>query len=73
MREEYRSQFIRYQCGLEDGRALLRLSTLPPCGMTRKKGVGPIPLNTPAWVDRCPAQAFSPVRVGGLDDDLPTL
>ena len=64
MREAHRSQFTRYQCGLEDGRALLRLSTLPPCGMTRKDGLDPIPLTTPAWVDRHPSQAFSPVHVG---------
>ena len=62
MREEYQSQFIRYQCGLEDGRA--RLSTLLPCGMTRKKGVDPIPLKTPVWVDGRPTQAFSQMHVG---------
>ena len=65
MREEYRSHFTRYQCGLEDGRALLRLSTSPPCGMTRVEGVGPTPLKTTAWMDRHPSQAFSPVHVGG--------
>jgi hypothetical protein len=64
MRKEHRSQFIRYQCGLEDGRALLRLSTLTPCGMTRMEGLGPAPLTTPAWVDRRPSQAPSPVNVG---------
>ena len=64
MREEHRSQFIRYQCGLEDGRALLRLSTLLPCGMTRMKGVGSTPLTTPAWVDRRPSHAPSRVHVG---------
>ena len=35
MRKEHRSQFIRYKCGLEDGRALLRLSTLTPGGKRR--------------------------------------
>ena len=64
MRVEHRSQYIRYQCGLEDGRALLRLSTLPPCGTTRKERLGPIPLTTPAWVERRPSQAPSPVHVG---------
>lgn len=64
MRKEYRSQFTRYQCGLEDGQALLRLSTLPPCGTTRKERLGPIPLTTPAWVERRPSQAPSPVHVG---------
>jgi len=62
MREEYRSHFTRYQCGLEDGRALLRLSTIPPCGMTRVEGVGPTPLTTQAWVDRRPSQAPAPVH-----------
>jgi hypothetical protein len=65
MRQEYRSQFPRYQCGLEDGRALLRLSTLTPCGMTRKKGLDPIPLKPTSWMDRRPSQALSPVHVGG--------
>jgi len=65
MREEHRSQCIRYQCGLEDGRALLRLSTLPPCGTTRKERLGPIPLKTTTWMDRRPSQALSPVHVGG--------
>src|ERR1700682_2419528 len=40
MREEHRSQFIRYQCGLEDGKALLRVRTLFPSGMTRMEGRG---------------------------------
>jgi hypothetical protein len=66
MREEHRSQFSRYQSGLEDGRALLRLSTIPPCGMTtRMEGLGQAPLTTPAWVDRRPSKTFSPVHVGG--------
>ena len=64
MREEHRSQFIRYQCGLEDGRALLRLNALTPCGMTRVERVGPTPLTTSAWVDRRPSQAPAPVHVG---------
>jgi hypothetical protein len=64
MREEHRSQFIRYQCGFEDGRALLRLSTLPPCGMTRVERVAPTPLTTSVWGDRRPSQAPSPVHVG---------
>ena len=64
MREEHRSQFIRYQCGLEDGRALLRISALTPCGMTPVEGVGPTPLTTSACVDRRPSQASAPVHVG---------
>jgi hypothetical protein len=64
MREEHRSQFIRYQCGLEDGRALLRINALTPCGMLRMEGLGPTPLTTPAWVDRRPSQAPARVHVG---------
>jgi hypothetical protein len=64
MRNELRSQFIRYQCGLEDGRALLRLSTLSSCGMTPVEGVGPNPLTTSAWVVRRSSQAPAPVHVG---------
>ena len=45
MREEHRSQFTRYQCGLEDGKVLLRLSTSTPSGMTRMEG-SPAPLTT---------------------------
>src|ERR1700704_1420553 len=62
IREEYRSHFTRYQCGLEDGRALLRLHTCPPFGLTRVEGVGPTPLTTPAWVDRRLSQAPAPVH-----------
>ena len=35
MRKEYRSQFTRYQSGLEDGQAILRLSTSTPCDKPR--------------------------------------
>ena len=62
MREEHRSQFIRYQCGLEDGRALLRLSASTSRGTTRMEGLGLAPLTT--RVDRRPSQAPSPVHVG---------
>ena len=60
MREEHRSQFTRYQCGLDDGQALLRLSNLTPGGMTRMEG-GPAPLTT--WVNSRPSQAPRPVHV----------
>ena len=63
MREEHRSQFTRYQCGLEDGRALLRLGTLTPRGMTRMEGLGPTPLTTDARVDSRPVQAPPPVHM----------
>lgn len=46
MREEHRSQFTRYQGGLEDGKILLRLSTLTPSGMTPMEGGSPAPLTT---------------------------
>ena len=63
MREEHRSQFTRYQCGLEDGKALLRLSTLFSSGMTRMEGLGPARSTAPARVDRRLSQAPSPVHV----------
>jgi hypothetical protein len=65
MREEHRSQFTRYQCGIEDGLALLRLQHFNSRWHDTYGGVGPSPLTTPAWVDRRPSQAFSPVHVGG--------
>lgn len=46
MREEHRSQFTRYQCGLEDGQALLRLSASTSRGTTRMEG-GARPLSRP--------------------------
>jgi hypothetical protein len=64
MREEHRSQFIRYQRGLEDGRALLRLPTSTPGGMTHAEGLGPATLTTPALVDSHLSTAPSPVHVG---------
>ena len=63
MREEHQSQFTRYQCGLADGQAFLRLSTLSPSGMTRMKGLGPARSTTQARVDRRPSQAPPPVHV----------
>jgi len=62
MRGEHRSQFTRYQCGLEDGQVLLRLSTSTPGGMTRMEGLGPAPLTTPARVDSRPSLAPRPVH-----------
>jgi hypothetical protein len=63
MRGEHRSQFTRYQWGLEDGQALLRLSTLFSSGMTRMKGLGPAPLTTPVGVDSRSSQAPPPLHV----------
>ena len=61
MRGEHRSHFTRYQCGLEDGQALLRLSNSTPCGMTRMEGGSPAPLTT--RVNSRPSQAPRPVHV----------
>jgi hypothetical protein len=61
MRGEHRSQFTRYQLGLENGQALLRLSTSTPCGMTRMEGWRPAPLTT--QVNSRPSQAPPPVYV----------
>ena len=42
MQREHRSQFTRYQCGLSDGQAILRLSTLTSRGTTRMEGLAPL-------------------------------
>jgi len=63
MRKEHRSQFFRYQCGLEDGQALLRLQHFNSRWHDKYGGVGPDPLTTPAQMDRRPLQAPPPVHV----------
>jgi len=55
MRGEHRSHFTRYQYGLEDGQALLRLRTSTPAGMTRMEGWSPAPRTTTARVDSRPS------------------
>jgi hypothetical protein len=52
MRKEHRSHFIRYQSGLEDGRALLRLSAPMSSGMTHRESLGLSPLTTPGRIGR---------------------
>jgi hypothetical protein len=61
MREEHRSHFTRYQSGLVDGQALLRLSTTTPSDMTRMEGGSSSPLTT--RVNSRPSQAPRPVPV----------
>jgi hypothetical protein len=61
MREEHRSEFSRYKCGLEDGQVLLRLSTLLPSDMTRVVGSDQTPQSTQSWIDGGLSQ--SPSRV----------
>ena len=61
MRQEHRSHFIRYQCGLDDGRALLRVSAPIPSGMTRVEGFGQAPLTTTARMGRHSSQVPSRV------------
>ena len=63
MREKHRSQLRRYQCGLEDGIALLRFSTSKPWAQTGMKEPSPISLATQNWVDSRAVQALSPVPV----------
>jgi hypothetical protein len=63
MREEHRSQCTRYQRGLEDGQALLCFQQVNSRWHDTYGGVGPGPLTAPAWVDRRPSQAPSPVHV----------
>ena len=62
MRENHPSQSMRYQCGLEDGMALLRFSTSTPWAMPGREGPGAIPLATQDWVDSRPVQASPPVE-----------
>ena len=61
MQGEHRSQFTRYQCGLADGQALLRLSALTSRGTTRMEGLSPAPLTT--RVNSRPVQAPRPMPV----------
>ncbi len=63
MQGEHRSQFTRYQCGLEDGQALLRLSTSTPYGMTGMEGWSPAPLMSQARVNSRSSQASRPSQV----------
>jgi hypothetical protein len=63
MREEHRSQFTRYQCGLEDGKTLLRLQKVNSRWHDMYEGVGPVPLTASARVYRRPSQAPPPVHV----------
>jgi hypothetical protein len=66
MRQEHQVQFMRYLCGLEDGQALLRLSTSTPCGMTRMHdtygGAGPNPAHHPGPGGRHPFLAPPPMH-----------
>ena len=55
MREQHSSQFPRYQCGLEDGQTLLRLTTSTPRGMTHREGRSQAPLKTPVRVASRPS------------------
>lgn len=65
MRGEHRSQFTRYQCGLEDGQVLLRLSASTSRGMTRMEGLGPAPApaSLTTRVNSRPSQAPRPMPV----------
>jgi len=63
VREEHRSQFTRYQRGLEDGQALLCFQQVNSRWHDTYGGVGPGPRTAPAQVDRRPSQAPPPVHV----------
>ena len=63
MREEHRSQFTRYQRGLEDGRALLSFQQVNSRWHDTYGGVGPGPLPVPAQGARRPSQAPPPAHV----------
>jgi len=62
MKGAHKSQFIRYQCGLEDGKVLLRFSTLFSSGMTHMEGMGSARSTTSTRVDQRPSQAPPPVQ-----------
>ncbi len=62
MRREHRSQFIRYQCGLEDGQALLRVSTSIPYGMIRMNRPSQALVTTTARVASRSSRASRPVH-----------
>jgi hypothetical protein len=62
MRGEHQSHFTRYQCGLTDGQALLRLCTSTPSGMTHLEGWRPAPLTTTARMDSRRSQVFRPAH-----------
>jgi hypothetical protein len=64
MRENHPSQSMRYQCGLEDGMALLRFSTSTSWAMSGIEDPGPISFATQNWVDSRSVQTPSPVPVG---------
>jgi hypothetical protein len=61
MREEHRSQFLRYQCGLEDGHTLLCFQQFNSQWHDTYRRIGPGLLTAPGQVDRRPSQA--PPRV----------
>ena len=62
MRKKHRSQFLRYQCGLEDGQALLRISTSTPRG-TRIKGRSSARLTNKARIASRPSRTSRPMHV----------
>ena len=61
MREEHRSQFPRYQCGLEDGHTLLCFQQFNSQWHDTYGRIGPGLLTAPGQVDRLPSHA--PPRV----------
>ncbi len=59
MRKEHRSEFVRYQCGLEDGQALLRLSKILPTHISRVTELDQTTPSTHAWRDGALSQSPS--------------
>ena len=59
MRKGHRAEFVRYQCGLEDGQALLRLSKLLPSHVSRVTGLDQTTPSTQAWRDGALSQSPS--------------
>ena len=73
MKGAHRSQFIRNQCGLEDGKVLLRFGTLFSSGLTHMEGIGSASSTTSARVDNVPHKPLRQCMRWSLDDDLPML
>jgi hypothetical protein len=59
MRKEHSSEFVRYQCGLEDGQALLRLNTLLPSDISRVTGLDQTGPSIHAWKEGTLSQSPS--------------
>jgi len=63
MRKEHRAHFVRYQCGLEDGQAILRLSTSHPRDRIHSVREGGSSDQLATQVKSRPSQSSRPVHI----------